>query len=304
MDSNYHPVVAIIVLVTFGTFAAAYYGLLRYCDWLRKQPKQVFHQGSMQVASLNFWVRERFCPADWSSAQKKRVITLLWEGKSARAVARSTGLSLDTIKRIKRVLDSGSIAQASRNNIVADQSGAVAVEFVLLTPLLLLLIFGGIDAGWAMYQQQRLQFAAESAARCGGTKSPGCGSTDATREYAINRAIGAQLASFTATIHGCGMKVEGSAQSMLIPLPWLSPFNLSAEACYPYGGNGGGGLPIVEVAQLGECNMDLDGQTKIVTDANNPVYGHAVSGSGGTGGGGEVRTAAICDGSAAVWKVN
>ncbi len=48
---------------------------------------------------------------------------------------------------------------------VGDERGAALVEFALVAPLLLLLTFGMIDAGWAFFQNLEVRHGAREAAR-------------------------------------------------------------------------------------------------------------------------------------------
>jgi Flp pilus assembly pilin Flp len=50
-----------------------------------------------------------------------------------------------------------------------DENGANAVEFALVLPVLLMLVFGGITGGWLYNQQQQLTHAAREGARYGAT---------------------------------------------------------------------------------------------------------------------------------------
>ena len=53
-----------------------------------------------------------------------------------------------------------------------DQKGAAAVEFAIILPLLMLLVFGIIDTGLLLYNQQIITNASREGARAGIARSP------------------------------------------------------------------------------------------------------------------------------------
>jgi Flp pilus assembly protein TadG len=89
--------------------------------------------------------------------------------------------------------------QVRRNGANSDR-GAAAVEFALLLPLLLLIVFGIIDFGRAINAQITITQAAREGARA--LSLPGGATTYQSR--ATNAAIGLNTGSLTITeVHGC-----------------------------------------------------------------------------------------------------
>lgn len=118
-----------------------------------------------------------------------------------------------------------------------DRSGAQAVEFALVAPTLVLLIFGGMEFGRLLWVQSALHYSVEQAARCGALGS--C-TTSTAAAYAATMVPAVNLSSsvFSAsnpTSGGCsgGFKVNASYPFTFIAsgLFKLSP-TLTAQACF------------------------------------------------------------------------
>jgi Flp pilus assembly protein TadG len=58
-----------------------------------------------------------------------------------------------------------SARRAFLRRLVGDNRGATAVEFALISPFLMLMIFGGVQLGWALHCASSVRWAAEGAAR-------------------------------------------------------------------------------------------------------------------------------------------
>lgn len=58
-----------------------------------------------------------------------------------------------------------SVRAAFLSRLVGDRRGATAVEFALISPFLILLVFGGVQLGWALHCASSVRWATESAAR-------------------------------------------------------------------------------------------------------------------------------------------
>jgi len=111
--------------------------------------------------------------------------------------------------------------------------GAVAVEFALISPALIMLIVGTLYVGLAMYAATGLHNAAEAAARCYSVNSSRCGTAAATQTYALNYYYGTGTPTFTASIAACGHQVSATSNFVLSAglKTWSIP--LSATACFP-----------------------------------------------------------------------
>lgn len=54
---------------------------------------------------------------------------------------------------------------ADRRRLVADEGGASAVEFALIAPLLVIVLFGVFQVGWALHCASSVRYALEESAR-------------------------------------------------------------------------------------------------------------------------------------------
>ena len=114
--------------------------------------------------------------------------------------------------------------------------GSVAIEYGLLLPALLLMLFLIIDTGRLLWTQTTLDRAVEAAARCGAIDATDCGSTAQIQSYAAAQAYGMTVdaSAFTAVVTSCGVQVNASfAFSPSIPLLGSGTIALTASACYP-----------------------------------------------------------------------
>ncbi len=128
---------------------------------------------------------------------------------------------------------------------IRDTSGANAVEFAFVLPLLVAMIVGVIEGNRLLWTRQAIQTAASNAARCMSVGSEGCDTPEGARLYAQKRAgkmgIDVPLAAITVdanqTCHGeTGMNhvafdiAFDSPLGTIIP---VMPTRLQAEACFP-----------------------------------------------------------------------
>jgi len=118
----------------------------------------------------------------------------------------------------------------------ANDGGASAVEFALVFPVFVLMVFGICEFGRALWTQSLLDYAVQTAARCGAVDTATCASNTATVTYAVQSSAPLTIPSrdFTASTQTCGSQVTGSYPFTFV-VPQLFPFNvtLSAQACYP-----------------------------------------------------------------------
>jgi len=108
-------------------------------------------------------------------------------------------------------------------SITANETGAAAVEFALLLPLLLALIFGGIEYGLVMFNQQVITNASREAARAGiVVNGP---SDDAIREIAL-----AYCADYLVTFKD----PDPGPDVFVTPGPLIFPQELTVTVDYDY----------------------------------------------------------------------
>jgi Flp pilus assembly protein TadG len=116
---------------------------------------------------------------------------------------------------------------------VTCQSGASAVEFALVAPILFALTIGGMFTGLVVYSAAGLHNAVEQAARCYSVNASQCGTAAQAQTFAQNAYYGMNTPTFTASSQSCGNQVAGSVSVQLSAI--ITHFNipLSATACFP-----------------------------------------------------------------------
>ena len=119
--------------------------------------------------------------------------------------------------------------------LAADTNGASAVEFALVVPVVLLMLFGAIGGGVLAYATVSLQRATEVAARCMSMdRSDLCTSANiATFGTASYSGPHLDALTFASNKVACGYRITGTGTFSTVPgLDFLS-VNLTANACYP-----------------------------------------------------------------------
>ena len=123
---------------------------------------------------------------------------------------------------------------AVARSFARNTGGNAAVEFGLLTPVLLTFIFGIAEGGRLLWTVNALHYSVQEAARCASINKTTCGSSTQIQSFAAGRA-GAGFASsvFTATVTGCGNRVSAS-YTMPLNIPFMAhSISLTAQSCYP-----------------------------------------------------------------------
>lgn len=128
------------------------------------------------------------------------------------------------------------------------RDGATAVEFALVVPMFLMLVFGAIEFGRLLWTKEALQETAIAGARCvaiaqGSTTSSPCASGGTTAYIqTVAKAWGLTLATITPstpTSGGCKglsqVTLTSTFSSVVPNLVQLSTggISLTASACYP-----------------------------------------------------------------------
>lgn len=116
--------------------------------------------------------------------------------------------------------------------------GAVAIEYALILPAVLLFVIGIIDTARLIWTYTTLYRAAEAAARCAAVNTTECGTAGQIQSYAASQAWGLKIdaGTFTVTTASCGIQVKGSYDfTFAIPAftDTLGTISLKATACYP-----------------------------------------------------------------------
>lgn len=139
------------------------------------------------------------------------------------------------------------LARAKRgkgDSLLANEEGTNAVEFALVVPLLVTLLFGIFEFARAVFVQGMLDYAVEQAARCASVASATtCNSTSATASYAagLTSPLNIPAGDFTASVQSCGNQVAASYNFAFVGTFALiggkavlpSSVTLTASSCYP-----------------------------------------------------------------------
>lgn len=104
-----------------------------------------------------------------------------------------------------------------------------SIEFAIVLPLLLLVVFGLVDFGRAIWTQATLSYAAQATARCAAIV---CASDLAL--YGQNHAYGLSDVTISTSAPACGQQVIAS-KNFTYFMPLLASFSgtFSATACFP-----------------------------------------------------------------------
>jgi Flp pilus assembly protein TadG len=127
-----------------------------------------------------------------------------------------------------RINGLGSVIRLAR-----DQSAATAVEFAIILGPLILLLFGIIEFGRALWLLNALHYSSEEAARCASNNQAMCGTSNQIQSFAASRSGADYKADmFTATSAACGNLVTASyPMNLMIPFGNYS-VTLQAQSCF------------------------------------------------------------------------
>lgn len=126
------------------------------------------------------------------------------------------------------------IVQKRLKSICRNEEGTTAVEFAIIAPVFILMIFGTIGLCFALFLVGSLHFAVEDGARCASVKTAICSDSATTVAYTQSRYLGPNVSpTFTFAALPCGQSVSASVSySMNIGFrTFVIP--VSATACFP-----------------------------------------------------------------------
>jgi Flp pilus assembly protein TadG len=115
-----------------------------------------------------------------------------------------------------------------------NQDGTTAVEFAIVAPVFLLMVFGTIGLCFALFLIGSLHYAVEDGARCASVKTTICTDANSIVTYTTGRYMGPNVSpNFTYAAAACGNSVTGTiSYSMNIGFrTFVIP--ISATACFP-----------------------------------------------------------------------
>jgi Flp pilus assembly protein TadG len=121
-----------------------------------------------------------------------------------------------------------------RTQLLADQSGAAAVELALTAPAFVLLLAGVLGCGLLMWTMLGLQHAVEMAARCATIDTTVCDTTSTIQAFAADNAYGLNppVSTFTVSTPSCGNQVTAN-YSFPYVTSVLGDITLTAQSCFP-----------------------------------------------------------------------
>ena len=129
-------------------------------------------------------------------------------------------------------LDFGSVRAIP--GALADRAGAVAIEFAILGPLLVMLLIGVIEFGRMLWAENALQYAVAEAARCMSVNTSVCGTTRQTQDFAATSSgLSFPSAIFSVGHAPCGNKVSASYGFVFIGGVLPYSVSLTAQSCFP-----------------------------------------------------------------------
>lgn len=126
---------------------------------------------------------------------------------------------------------------------LTDRAGGAAVEFAILLPVFVLIIFGVIELALMEWTHAALQHATEMAARCAAVNTVTCNNAANIEAYAATQAYGLTLKSstcsgancFTYSNANCKNQVSvtspGYAFNFTVPLYGKVTVNINASSC-------------------------------------------------------------------------
>lgn len=117
-----------------------------------------------------------------------------------------------------------------------DRRGVMAIEYALILPVFLAMIFGIIEISRLIWYQVSLQQATAVAARCGALAATNCTTDALIATKAASGAPGIKFpaAAFTVTHETCGVRVAASFSfSFATGILGLPAKTLTANYCHP-----------------------------------------------------------------------
>ena len=119
------------------------------------------------------------------------------------------------------------------------RAGVTSIEFAILLPVFVLIVFGIIELALMEWTQAALEHATSMAARCAAVNTTTCGTASAVQTYAASQAYGITLpaSTFSYSTSPCNHTVSvaspGYGFQFIVPFYGSITVNLTASSCYP-----------------------------------------------------------------------
>lgn len=119
-------------------------------------------------------------------------------------------------------------------SLCGDRRGSSAVEFAMILPAFVILLFGIMEFGRLLWTQNALHYAVEEAARCYTVATATCSDATHAKSFAASRSgLTFSNSTFTISSPSCGNQVSASYPFTLL-VPYLQrTITLTAQSCYP-----------------------------------------------------------------------
>lgn len=116
-----------------------------------------------------------------------------------------------------------------------DTSGSTIVEFAIVLPVFLFLIFGLFNVALMMFSSVSMEHAVQAGARCASINSTVCGSNGATLTYTQSKFVASSAARpvFTVATAACGHVVTANMTYVFNLGVTRYSIPLASTACYP-----------------------------------------------------------------------
>ena len=117
--------------------------------------------------------------------------------------------------------------------IIRNRGAGAAVEFGLLSSLLVLVLIGTLEFARLLWTYNALEYSVEQASRCGILPASAPCKASSLAAYAASKSYGVNLSSaaFTATTATCGQKVSASLPFTFV-MTKLLPYSITLTASY------------------------------------------------------------------------
>lgn len=126
------------------------------------------------------------------------------------------------------------MSRVSLRRVAADRSGATAIEFAILAPVLLMLLMGVVEFGRMLWAENALQYAVAEAARCMSIDTNVCGSVRETQDFAATTSgMHFPRSIFSVDFAACGNMVSARYTFAFVVPVLPRPVTLTAQSCFP-----------------------------------------------------------------------